>query len=267
MTTMTVVVAASLLVAFAYASYPACSDGITCYTITPSDKPELTFNCGYVASSLPGVGGGTTTLGFAYHMHGNDGPQSKAMFFDTMLQLGPKGFASLACDARGYSPTAAPDDYDSYHYDKLQSDIFSIVDESGLSADFNNQFHLVAHDQGARVAWHAVAMGEGRKRFLSLSSLAIPHSDVFSSALMGDNTDADQQQAAQYVRQLVLPDSVTFDTNEIWTSVCSGQWDTPEDCQKTLWWYNGAIDAGACRGLRSWYGGVRHRNPRGNGGR
>ena len=220
-------------------AYPACADGVSCFTITPADKPDLTFDCSYVSSTL------STTNGFVYHMHGNDGPQSKAMFADTMLQLADVGFSSLACDGRGYSPGAAPNDYNAYHYDALQSDIFSIVDESKYSADFNGKFHLVAHDQGARVAWHSVAMGEGRKRFLSLTSLSIPHSDVFSNALLSASSDADQQQASQYVRQLVLPDSVTFDTGEIEQTVCAGQYASVEACQKTLWWYNGAIDSGA----------------------
>jgi pimeloyl-ACP methyl ester carboxylesterase len=111
------------------------------------------------------------------------------------------------------------------------------------------KFHVVAHDQGARVAWHAIAMGAGRERFLSFSPLSIPHADVFSNALLSTDAvpadaDPDQQQASQYVRQLTLPNSTTFDTGEVWDVDCPG-FATPADCQKTLWWYNGAIDAGA----------------------
>mmetsp|Transcript_93375 Transcript_93375/g.267166 ORF Transcript_93375/g.267166 Transcript_93375/m.267166 type:complete len:165 (+) Transcript_93375:469-963(+) len=144
------------------------------------------------------------------------------MFFDTMLELKALGFDSLACDARGYSPNASPYNADAYHYDKLQSDIFSIVDESGLSAPFDDKFHIVAHDQGARVSWHGIAMGGLAERLLSFASLSIPHADVFSDALYGDDTNAEAVQAAQYWRQLMLPNSTTggpADNNEIWCAL------------------------------------------------
>ena len=83
-------------------TYPPCAEGISCYTITTS--AELTFDCGYVVNASNSI----SSKGFVYHMHGNDGLQSKAMFFDTMRQLGEVGYNSLACDARGYSPGAAP---------------------------------------------------------------------------------------------------------------------------------------------------------------
>ena len=146
------------------------------------------------------------------------------------------------------SSTARPS-YDAYHYDKLQSDILSIVDESGLSTPFDDKFHIVAHDQGARVVWHSIAVGSVAERLLSFASLSIPHADVFSDSIYGDNTDPDEKQAAQYFRQLILPNSTTggpADNNEIWNSVClPTDYDTKENCQKGLWWYNGAIDAGA----------------------
>jgi|MDSY01.1.fsa_nt_gb pimeloyl-ACP methyl ester carboxylesterase len=221
-------------------TYPPCAEGISCYTITTS--AELTFDCGYVVNASNSI----SSKGFVYHMHGNDGLQSKAMFFDTMRQLGEVGYNSLACDARGYSPGAAPNTYDAYNYNNLQGDIFSIVDASGLSSATEGRFHVVAHDQGARVAWHAIAAGAGRERFLSFSSLSIPHADVFSDSLLSDSPDADQQEAAQYVRELVLPNSTTFDTGEVWDNVClPNGYSSAEQCQRCLWWYNGAIDSGA----------------------
>ena len=63
-------------------TYPPCAEGISCYTITTS--AELTFDCGYVVNASNSI----SSKGFVYHMHGNDGLQSKAMFFDTMRQLG-----------------------------------------------------------------------------------------------------------------------------------------------------------------------------------
>jgi hypothetical protein len=48
-------------------------------------------------------------------MHGNDGKQAKAMFFDTMLQLAAHNYSSVSCDARGYSPRATPPDDKAYY--------------------------------------------------------------------------------------------------------------------------------------------------------
>lgn len=181
-----------------------------------------------------------------YHMHGNTGKGSKGVFFDTMLLLAKLGFSSLSCDGRGYSPHAAPDHYHSYHYDKLASDVFSLINASGLSAPYDNKFHIAAHDQGARVAWHAIALGPIRNHLLSFTSLSIPHSDVFSDALYGPHVDADQQAASQYVRELVMPNSTTVYDDAIFKVICKGEgWMTPASCQRTLFWYNGAIDSGA----------------------
>jgi len=179
-------------------------------------------------------------------MHGNDGKRAKAMFFDTMLQLSALNYSSVSCDARGYSPLASPPDYSAYHYDKLAADIIAIVDAIGFSTKFGGKFHLVTHDQGARVAWHSIATKVTRARLLSFTSLSIPHSDVFSDALLSDHPDADQQLAAQYVRMLTLPNSTMVQGDTIFHKVCVSEgWTTPESCQPSLWYYNGAIDSGA----------------------
>ena len=45
---------------------------------------------------------------------------------------------------------------------------------------------------------------------------------------------------------LVLPNSTTVQDNTIFHKVCEPEgWTTPESCQPSLWWYNGAIDSGA----------------------
>lgn len=222
----------------AVAVYPACQDGITCVTVTPTGY-ELTFDCAYVEA----VG---KDRGHVYAMHGNDGKRAKAMFFDTMLQLSALNYSSVSCDARGYSAHASPPDYSAYHYDKLAADIIAIVDRMGFSEKFGGKFHLVTHDQGARVAWHSIAKKITRSRLLSFTSLSIPHSDVFSDALLSDHPDADQQLAAQYVRMLVLPNSTMVQDETIFHTVCKPErWESPEACQPSLWWYNGAIDSGA----------------------
>ena len=222
-------------------NYPRCLPGLTCTTLTPSDKPEFAFDCAFINSTLP------TTKGQVYYMHGNDGKYSKAMFFNMMLRLAPLGYNGLSCDARGYSPNASPNEYDAYNYNELTSDIFSLLNASGYSTQFNGTFHLVTHDQGARVSWHAIASHpEIHTRLLSFTSLSIPHSDVFSDALIGPNMNTPQASASQYVRMLVLPNSTSVDDNRIYNIVCkSEQWLDQQQCQQTLWWYNGAIDSGA----------------------
>jgi pimeloyl-ACP methyl ester carboxylesterase len=184
-------------------------------------------------------------------MHGNDGSRPKGMWFDLMLQLARLNFSCLACDGRGYSAGASPPIYGAYNYNQLVGDIFAIVDKAGFADASTQKFHLVTHDQGARVAWHSIAVGPGRSRYLSFTSLSIPHSDVFSDSIFPSPSnmfpiDGDQQLATMYVRMLVLPNSTTIQNRKIMDSVCSPEgWATPEICQRTLWWYNGAIDAGA----------------------
>ena len=139
----------------------------------------------------------------------------------------------------------------------MAADIFAIVDKVGFADKYGGKFHLVSHDQGVRVAWHSIHLGEGRRRYLSFTSLSIPHSDVFSHAIYPSSNpndprvDPQQQFATQYVRMLVLPNSTTVENDMIFRHVCQpNKWATPEICQKTLWWYNGAIDAGAMVGRR-----------------
>jgi hypothetical protein len=75
---------------FVQATYPACVTGLTCTTLTPRDKPDFAFDCAFIQSTLP------TTKGQVYYMHGNDGKQSKAMFFNMMLRLAPLGYNGLS---------------------------------------------------------------------------------------------------------------------------------------------------------------------------
>jgi pimeloyl-ACP methyl ester carboxylesterase len=240
------IVAATLFITVLFANtvvgyYPACSDGLTCRTLSPAATPELVFDCAWIIAK-------TNKSAIVYHMHGNDGRRAKAMFFGTMKDLALLGYTSLSCDARGYSPGASPKTMPSYSYNELIADIFGLVDAFATyrSMPIGGKFHVVAHDQGARVSWHAIAKGTGRSRFLTFTSLSIPHGDVFSDALFGNNTDLKQQESAQYVRMLVLPNSTTVDTAEIYHKVCvPGGWPEVVECQRTLWWYNGAIDSGA----------------------
>jgi len=217
--------------------YAPCPDGLKCITVTPPNEPEFTFNCSVAAPPA-----NATELGFVYHMHGDDSRYAKAMWADDMKQLAALGYTSLACDQRGYSIGASPYNIDAYNYDYLVQDIFSIVNATYGTG----KFHIVSHDQGARISWHAIAQGEIRERLLSFTSLSIPQSDVFSAAIYGPNAYEPQQTAAEYVRVLTLPNSTLVYNETVFTKVCGGlNWPTPELCQPSFWWYNGAINSGA----------------------
>jgi len=233
----------SLIVAICGAKvYPPCDEGMKCGIVAPRSTPNLQFSCAFVEGSGP-----SAPKGQVFFLHGNDGPRSKGMFFSLMLELAPLGYDVLACDQRGYSPGASPSNYSAYHYDELVSDLFHIVDASGFGDRFGGKFHLVSHNQGSRVSWHAIATRpEARERLLSFTSLSIPHSDVFSDALFGPALDNEQAESSQYVRMLVLPNATHVYDDRIFDVLCRKEgWPTPEACQRTLWWYNGAIDSGA----------------------
>lgn len=73
-------------------SYPECPSGLTCGQLTPVDAPDLKFDCAFARSTT------SQQRGNVFHMHGDDGLRSKAMFADVMLKLAAEGFNSLACD-------------------------------------------------------------------------------------------------------------------------------------------------------------------------
>ena len=215
--------------------YPPCAKGMTCFKLRPYDNQDLEFDCAVVNTSLP-------LKGNVYAMHGDDGKYAKAMFAQLMLLLAEQGYNSLACDQRGFSPGASPSNASAYNYDLLANDLYAITDAYfGIGV----KHHHVAHDQGARISWHAIARGPGRKRFLSFSSLSIPHADAFSDALYGSSPDPKQQTASQYMRELMLPDAVHTYDGAIFNKVCGTLgWDTPTACAPSFWWYNGAVDSG-----------------------
>jgi pimeloyl-ACP methyl ester carboxylesterase len=199
--------------------YPECPDDLTCGKLTPRDLPGMVYDCAY---SHPPQG--VDVLGNVYYMHGDDGMRSKAMYRQTMLALATKGFTGLTCDQRGYSPGASPNVYSEYGYNELASDILSLTNAAGFNSSFDGKFHIVAHDQGARVAWHSIALKLTDDLLLSFTSLAIPHADVFSNNVVGPNPNADDQTAEQYLRQIVRNFSIfcpilfvllTFDTSLI----------------------------------------------------
>lgn len=228
----------ALLFAAQSQDFPPCMPGMTCFKLNPYNNTALIFDCATAAETKT-----KTANKNVYFMHGNDGPRSKGMWALMMQALAAKGYNTLACDQRGFSPGASPKLKSAYNYDLLAKDIFAIAD-----AYFGkgSRFHAVAHDQGGRVAWHSIGLGHGRTRFASYTTMSEAHSDVFSDALYGPNPDPEQQLNFQYIRQFTLPHSVTAYHQNIFVHVCENAYGykTPEECQPAIWWYSGAIASG-----------------------
>jgi pimeloyl-ACP methyl ester carboxylesterase len=141
----------------------ACSDGITCTLLAANN---LTFQCrlaGPVASARAQV----------LLLHGF--PEWSDMYVPLMRTLGGLGYRSLACNQRGYSPAAAPDDVRSYDYGLLADDAFALA-AAGLNLSASRpRFHLVGHDHGAVLGWTMAASARGAALLQSYTALSIPH--------------------------------------------------------------------------------------------
>eukprot|EP00927_Polykrikos_kofoidii_P014868 TRINITY_DN16573_c0_g2_i1.p1 TRINITY_DN16573_c0_g2~~TRINITY_DN16573_c0_g2_i1.p1 ORF type:complete len:352 (+),score=62.52 TRINITY_DN16573_c0_g2_i1:69-1124(+) len=203
-----------------------CTNGITCKAVEASG---FSFDCRF--------GGEGKTAGNVVLLHGF--PEWASMFDDTMRTLASQGYASMACDQRGYSPGASPTTVESYHYDLLRDDVFAVAEAVGFKT-----FHLVGHDHGGALGWVVAGSHAAAGKVLSYSSLSTPHMDAFSKALYGPDVDEQQQCASQYFTMFVEKDSATshFD---FWCRMFKGGRIT--DCdqvQRKLYWYNGAMAAG-----------------------
>jgi len=174
-------------------------------------------------------------------------PEWSHMYVPLMKFLGSKGLTSYACNQRGYSPTAAPDDVTDYNYDLLKEDVLAIATELG-----HEVFHLVGHDHGGVLGW-TVATESSRVK--SYTSLSVPHVDAFSDGLYGPNADKSQQIASQYFDMFRMKNSASIH-GYFWylaLALTSGRWEEyddtlekyrPSNSQKAFWWYNGAAEAG-----------------------
>ena len=234
---------ASLSMVYADDKYSSCMSGMQCFKLSPYDARDWAFDCAATNSTLM-EGPMKVTKGNVLFLHGNDGPNSKGMWSLMMQAFATKGYDTLAFDQRGFSPDASPYHEDDYNYDYLAEDIFAVAD-AYFGKD--SKFHVVAHDQGARLGWHAIALGTARTRYLSYTPLSEAHSDAFSDALYGPNPDAAQQTAFLYIYDFTLPGNSTLAYNEnIWKVVCrdAHYYKTPEACQPSIWWYIGAVKSG-----------------------
>jgi pimeloyl-ACP methyl ester carboxylesterase len=117
-------------------------------------------------------------------------PQTWWEWRHQLRALGAAGYRAVAPDQRGYSPGARPEGVEAYHVDRLVEDVFGMAD--ALEAD---RFHLVGHDWGAIVAWHAAGARPDRLRTLTIVS--VPHPAAFARALA--DPASEQATKSQYI--------------------------------------------------------------------
>lgn len=106
-------------------------------------------------------------------------PETSRMWEGLMESLAHDGKRCAAPNLRGYSAGARPTGAEHYRYEALVADVFGIADALGFE-----QFHLVAHDWGAGVAWALLATDGSR--VASFTSLSIPHYRAFAEAVRDD---------------------------------------------------------------------------------
>jgi pimeloyl-ACP methyl ester carboxylesterase len=99
-------------------------------------------------------------------------------------QIGPlaeAGFRVLAPDQRGYNLSDKPRGVHAYHITNLASDVIALIDAMG-----RKRAHLVGHDWGAAVAWHAATSYPGRLEKLTI--LNVPHPAIMARTLQRNPT-------------------------------------------------------------------------------
>ncbi|MCW2666668.1 MAG: alpha/beta hydrolase [Frankiales bacterium] len=117
-------------------------------------------------------------------------PQAARCWRGVWPALVDAGYRVVAPDQRGYSPGARPEGVAAYAMPRLVGDAIGLLDALGIE-----RAHLVGHDWGAAVAWHAAA--HHPDRIASLTAVSVPHPRAFSEAL---RTDPDQRERSQYIR-------------------------------------------------------------------
>jgi len=176
-------------------------------------------------------------------------PERKEFYKNLMMDLADKSYCGLACDMHGYSPGASPADKSSYDSDRLRDDTFKIARSAGFA-----KFHLIGHDHGCVLGWRmaATTVADDLKMVQSYVGMSVPHNDALSKALKGDDADTDQQVASQYFAFFVKDDSANLNTSAgttLFEAFKCGEYtncfETPEDFQKTLYWYNGIFEGSA----------------------
>lgn len=121
-------------------------------------------------------------------------PQTSASWQAASRLLAADGLRTIAPDQRGYSPGARPEEIAAYHVDRLVEDVVGLLDALHLPTA-----HLVGHDWGAIVAWHAAVAHPDR--FRTLTAVSVPHLRGFYEVLADPGPEGEQQrQRSSYVQ-------------------------------------------------------------------
>ena len=102
-------------------------------------------------------------------------PDNALSFRHQLPVLAEAGYRVIAPTLRGYEPSSQPEDND-YSVTTVAGDIIAWMDQLG-----EQKVHLVGHDWGAIISYAACAMAP--ERFLSLTTLAVPHTARFLAAV------------------------------------------------------------------------------------
>jgi pimeloyl-ACP methyl ester carboxylesterase len=153
--------------------------------------PHLTFDA--LAAGEPGAPLILLLHGFAESMH---------CWRAQIAALADMGYRALAPSQRGYSPLARPDpqDFPSYHIDRLMDDAVAIVAAQGYG---EQRLHLAGHDWGGSIAW-ALA-DRYPERIASLTILSRPHPNAFNRALA--MADGEQARRSRHHKAFLEPDA------------------------------------------------------------
>ena len=137
--------------------------------------------------SFEGDIGGPDSGQTAVLLHGF--PQNRQMWDRVAPRLEAADIRTIAYDQRGYSPGARPEEVSAYDIRECVADLIAVLDALSVESA-----HVVGHDWGAYVAWHAA--GEYPERVRSVTAVSVPHPAAMATAIRGD---ADQQARSSYI--------------------------------------------------------------------
>jgi pimeloyl-ACP methyl ester carboxylesterase len=122
-------------------------------------------------------------------------PQNRHEWNAVVPSLHAAGLRTVAPDLRGYSPGARPLEPAAYTAAEGAADAMAILDALEVG-----RAHLVGHDWGSIVGWHAAA--HHPDRFSTYTAISVPHQSALAFALA---TDPEQRKRSEYIQFFRIP--------------------------------------------------------------